>query len=76
MAKALRENYGFSDREVRWFTMHAELDADHGEEFRRHACKVAEQPGGLERLREKTLAFAPIVKEIWTGNGVWRKLAS
>ena len=76
MARALQENYGFSDQEVRWFTMHAALDAGHGEEFRRHARKVAEQPGGLETLREKTLAFAQLVKNIWNGNGTWQKLAS
>jgi len=76
MARALRENYGFSDREVRWFTMHAELDADHGAEFRRHARKVAEQPGGLERLREKTLAIAPVAKNIRNCNGSWKTLTS
>ena len=72
MARALRDNYGFSDQAVRWFTMHAELDADHGEEFRRHALKVAAQPGGLEKLREKTLAFAPLVRNIWNGYGTWK----
>ena len=72
MARALKDNYGFSDQAVRWFTMHAELDADHGEEFRRHALKVAAQPGGLEKLREKTLAFAPLVRNIWNGYGTWK----
>lgn len=76
MARALQESYGFSDQEVRWFTMHAALDAGHGEEFRRRARKVAEQPGGLEALREKTLAFAQLVKGIWNGNGIWQKLPS
>lgn len=76
MARALRENYGFSDQQVRWFTMHAELDAEHGEEFRRHARKVAAQPGGLEILRERTIAFAQVVKNIWNGSGSWKGLAS
>jgi pyrroloquinoline quinone (PQQ) biosynthesis protein C len=76
MARALRENYGFSDRSVRWFTMHAELDADHGEEFRGHAQKVAGQPGGLEALRARTLAFAPLIKNIWNGYGTWKSAAS
>ena len=76
MARALKDNYGFSDRAVRWFTMHAALDAGHGEEFRRHARKVAEQPGGLEQLREKTLAFAPLAKNIWNGHGSWKSFAS
>ena len=73
MARALQDNYGFSDQAVRWFTMHAALDAGHGEEFRRHARKVAEQPGGLKLLREKTLAFAQVVKNLWNGHGRWQR---
>jgi pyrroloquinoline quinone (PQQ) biosynthesis protein C len=76
MARALQDNYGFSDQAVRWFTMHAALDAGHGDEFRRHARKVAQQPGGLERLRERTLAFAPVAKNIWNGHGGWQSLAN
>ena len=72
MARALKDNYGFSDQAVRWFTMHAELDADHGEEFRAHAQKVARQPGGLETLRAKTLGLAPVVRDVWNGNGSWK----
>jgi pyrroloquinoline quinone (PQQ) biosynthesis protein C len=72
MAKALQENYGFSDQAVRWFTMHAELDAEHGEEFHKYAARVAEQPGGLERLREKTRAFAQVAKNVRNGFGVWQ----
>jgi len=67
MAAALRSSYGFSDQEVRWFTMHAELDADHGDEFRKHALEVAESPGGLSALREKSLAMAEMVKNVWNG---------
>jgi pyrroloquinoline-quinone synthase len=72
MADALRANYGFSDDEVRWFTMHAELDADHGEEFRKHARKVAETPGGLEALREQTMSLALLVQDVWNGLGRWK----
>ncbi len=73
LAKALREHYGFSDDHVRWFTMHAELDADHGDEFKKHALKVADVPGGLERLREKTLGLAKVTQSVWNGFGVWAK---
>ena len=76
MAKALRENYGFSDQEVRWFTMHAELDADHGDEFRKHARKVADQPGGLDAVREKTLVMAELTKNVWNGLGSWKSQPS
>jgi pyrroloquinoline-quinone synthase len=72
MARALQDNYGFSDQAIRWFTMHAEFDADHGEEFRAHALKVAARPGGLEALRAKTLAFAPLIRNIWNGYGTWK----
>ena len=71
IAKALRENYGFSEEHVRWFTMHAELDADHGDEFKKHALKVANDPAGLDRLREKTLAMSRGVQSVWNGFGVW-----
>ena len=76
MADALRANYGFSDQEVRWFTMHAELDADHGDEFRKHAHKVAESPGGLDALREKSLVMAEMVKHVWNGLGRWKDAAA
>ncbi len=76
MARALKENYGFSDQEVRWFTMHAEFDVGHGEEFRSHALKVGRQPGGLDTLREKTLALAAVVKNIWDGYGTWKRVAN
>ncbi len=71
IAKALREHYGFSEHHVRWFTMHAELDAEHGDEFKKHALKVADSPQGLERVREKTLAMAKITQNVWNGFGVW-----
>lgn len=75
-AKALRDNYGFSSKEVRWFTMHAELDAGHGEEFRKHALKVAATPGGLEVLREKTLALSRATMNVWNGYDCWKRSSS
>lgn len=68
---ALQSNYGFSDDELRWFSMHAELDADHGDEFRKHARKVADQPGGLERLAAQTRSLSEAVKSVWNGFGTW-----
>lgn len=75
-AKALRNHYGFSDKEVRWFTMHAELDAGHGEEFRKHAHKVADMPGGLEMFRQKTLALSRATMNVWNGHGSWKRVSS
>lgn len=69
--EALSTNYGFSDDELRWFSMHAMLDAEHGDEFRKHARKVAEQPGGLEKLKAQTRAQSEMVKHVWNGLGVW-----
>ena len=72
MARGLQENYGFSNEEVRWFTMHAELDAGHGDEFKKHARKLANDPDRLERVREKTLAMAELTQKVWNGFGVWQ----
>jgi hypothetical protein len=52
--------------------LRGELAAEHGEEFRKYAARVAEQPGGLERLREKTRAFAQVAKNVWNGFGAWQ----
>jgi pyrroloquinoline quinone (PQQ) biosynthesis protein C len=72
MDQALRENYGFTPQQTRWFSMHAELDADHGEEFRAYAIKAADVPSGLDRIREATLAMSPIIRDIWNGCGLWK----
>jgi pyrroloquinoline quinone (PQQ) biosynthesis protein C len=70
---ALRENYGFAESELTWFSMHAALDADHGEEFKRHAARAASAPRGLERLREQTLALSAGVQTVWDGFGAWQR---
>jgi len=72
VSRALRSKYGFSERAVTWFDMHARLDAEHGEEFRKYAARAAEYPGGLERVREATLRMAPGVKHAWDGFGAWK----
>jgi pyrroloquinoline-quinone synthase len=72
IAKGLKENYGFTDADVTWFTMHAELDADHGEEFQSHVAKAATAPRGLERVHDQTLAMSDSVRKVWDGFGVWR----
>jgi len=69
--RALKENYGFTEKELLWFSMHASLDAGHGEEFRKHARKVAESPDGLARLLERTLQLSAAVKQAWDGYGRW-----
>jgi pyrroloquinoline quinone (PQQ) biosynthesis protein C len=72
IARALRDHYGFSDDALTWFTMHAHLDAGHGEEFRKYAARAAEYPSGLERVRAATLQMAPGVQIAWDGFGVWK----
>jgi pyrroloquinoline quinone (PQQ) biosynthesis protein C len=72
IARALRENYGFDDDALTWFTMHAALDADHGEEFRKYAARAAEYDDGLDRVRTATLQLAPAVKTVWDGFGTWK----
>jgi pyrroloquinoline quinone (PQQ) biosynthesis protein C len=70
--RALRENYGFDDQALTWFTMHERLDFGHGEEFKKYAAQAAEYPGGLERLRTATLNMAPGVQMAWEGFGAWK----
>lgn len=72
MHAALTSEYGFSKDETRWFSMHAELDADHGDEFKAYALKAARAPDGLERLRISTLAMSEIVRDVWDGFGLWK----
>jgi pyrroloquinoline quinone (PQQ) biosynthesis protein C len=72
MHHALAEHYGFTEEQLAWFTMHAALDADHGEEFRKYVGHAARTPGGLTRLREKTLVLAEATKQVWDGFGRWR----
>jgi pyrroloquinoline-quinone synthase len=72
ISAALRDRYGFTDGELTWFSMHASLDAGHGEEFQKYAARAAAYPGGLEQVRERTLAMAPGVQHVWDGCGAWR----
>jgi pyrroloquinoline quinone (PQQ) biosynthesis protein C len=69
---ALRDRYGFDDSALTWFIMHAHLDADHGEEFRKYAARAAEYPDGLNRVREATLRMASGVQLAWEGFGTWK----
>ena len=52
--------------------MHAELDADHGDEFKGCAIKAAQALNGLARLREQTLQMSQIVRDVWNGFGLWK----
>jgi pyrroloquinoline quinone (PQQ) biosynthesis protein C len=72
MHVALRDGYGFNDDETRWFSMHAMLDAEHGDEFKAHAAQAAQAPNGLPRLREQTLLMSEVVRDVWNGFGVWK----
>jgi pyrroloquinoline quinone (PQQ) biosynthesis protein C len=72
MHRALHDSYGFTEDETRWFSMHAELDADHGDEFKGYAQKAAQAPNGLERLREQTLQMSEVVRDVWNGFGLWK----
>jgi len=74
--RALRDNYGFREPELAWFSMHAALDADHGAEFQRYVAKAAEAPEGLGRLRRQTFALSGAVKQVWDGFGAWRSARS
>ena len=75
MHRALRDHYGFSEQETQWFSMHATLDAEHGDEFKGYAGKAASAPDGLARLRLQTLRLSETVKEIWNGFGLWKDIA-
>jgi pyrroloquinoline quinone (PQQ) biosynthesis protein C len=71
--RALCDNYGFTNDQLTWFSMHASLDADHGAEFRHHAARAATAPDGLARLHEQTLAMSQGVKRVWDGFGLWQQ---
>jgi pyrroloquinoline quinone (PQQ) biosynthesis protein C len=71
---ALRDNYGFNESQLIWFSMHAALDSNHGEEFKQHASHAADAPDGLERLRESTLKLSETVQRVWNGFGLWQML--
>lgn len=74
MHRAFRDRHGFTEDETRWFSMHAELDAEHGDEFKGYAVKAAKAPNGLERLRTQTLALSEIVRDVWNGFGLWKSV--
>jgi pyrroloquinoline quinone (PQQ) biosynthesis protein C len=72
IGRALRDQYDFDDGALTWFTMHAHLDAGHGDEFRKYVARAAEYPDGLERVRSATLEMAPDVQMVWDGFGTWK----
>lgn len=72
ISRALRDNYGFDEQALTWFTMHERLDFGHGEEFKKYAARAADYPDGLDRLRDATLAMAIGVKMAWEGFGNWK----
>lgn len=72
--RAFRDRYGFSEDETRWFSMHADLDAHHGDEFKGYAMKAAHAPNGLERLRTQTLTMSEMVRNVWDGFGLWKNV--
>jgi pyrroloquinoline quinone (PQQ) biosynthesis protein C len=73
---ALSTNYDFTPQQLTWFSMHAELDADHGAEFQGHAAKAARAPDGLNRLRQHTLGMSEGAKLVWDGFGAWQVKAA
>lgn len=70
--RALKANYGFTDEQLTWFSMHAILDADHGDEFLKYVEAAAAYDDGLERVRTNTLELCPTTKLIWNGAGTWQ----
>jgi hypothetical protein len=74
MHRALIERYEFTPLQLTWFSMHATLDADHGEEFRKYVARAAEQAEGLERVRRATLDLCAATKSVWDGAGSWQEL--
>jgi pyrroloquinoline quinone (PQQ) biosynthesis protein C len=72
MYRALNAEYDFTPAQLTWFSMHATLDADHGEEFRKYAARAGEQADGLERVRRATLDMCAVVKAVWDGGGSWQ----
>jgi pyrroloquinoline quinone (PQQ) biosynthesis protein C len=69
---AFRADYSFAEDEVNWFTLHANLDKDHGATLTRYAEAAEAEPGGLERTRELIFGLAPHYQSIWDGRGTWR----
>jgi pyrroloquinoline-quinone synthase len=69
---ALKTNYGFADEQLTWFSMHAVLDADHGEEFLKYVEAAAASGEALERVRTSTLEMCAATKLIWDGAGTWQ----
>jgi hypothetical protein len=72
MYRALNERYEFTPSQLTWFSMHATLDADHGEEFRKYVARAAEHEEGLERVRRATLDLCVATKPVWDGGGSWQ----
>jgi pyrroloquinoline-quinone synthase len=72
LLQALKTNYGFTDEQLTWFSMHAVLDADHGDEFLKYVEAAATSPDGLDRVRTNTLELCATTKLIWDGAGVWQ----
>src|SRR5262245_1947823 len=70
--RALKANYGFVDGQLAWFSMHAILDADHGEEFLKYVDAAAASNDGIERVRARTLEMCAVTKLIWDGAGTWK----
>lgn len=72
IVQALKTNYDFTDEQLTWFSMHAVLDADHGDEFLKYVEAAARYPDGLERVRTNTFQLCATTKLIWDGAGTWQ----
>ena len=70
--RALKTNYGFTDGQLTWFSMHAVLDADHGDEFLKYVEAAATTRPRARRVRTNTLALCGTTKLIWNGAGTWQ----
>jgi len=69
---AFRAHYSFERNQVKWFSLHAKLDKDHGATLSRYVEAAEAEPGGLERTRELIFQLAPHYQSIWDGRGTWR----
>jgi len=69
---ALRATHSFSDDDLGWFALHAELDKEHGATLGRYVSAAEAEPGGLEGTRELIFGLAPHYQSIWDGRGTWR----
>jgi len=69
---ALYRTNRFAVDELRWFSMHAELDAHHGDEFQKYVTHVSREPDGLVRLRSATRELSSAVQYVWDGCNAWR----